>query len=364
MSDPIAFAKQALRQIPNLDAVAAELATPAAVLRRVPRPRAGSVPEGAEIMADVAVAAPAGAEQVLADGQRAVAKLQQMRDRQQAPPLTPSEQVGLEAVILLFGRPALLVQNGTFPTPPTGWEALDANRSQIERSLKSVGRIDLLNRGMVGTGFLVAPNVVMTNRHVAEVFAIPSDAGDWTFKLGRTPAIDYFEENGSNVSAAFKVRKVIGIHPDVRIDLALLEVESVPMPGAPAGFTVPPVLPIAGSEPVVTAGGDFNVYVVGYPASDNQGITPPDVLSRIFGDVFEVKRLQPGTMTAISTALPRFSHDCSTLGGNSGSCVIALDTHEVIGLHFSGGYRESNFAVSLWKLAQDPFLLGAGVQFS
>ena len=364
MSDPIAFAKQALRQIPNLDAVAAELATPAAVLRRVPRPRAGSVPEGAEIMADVAVAAPAGAEQVLADGQRAVAKLQQMRDRQQAPPLTPSEQVGLEAVILLFGRPALLVQNGTFPTPPTGWEALDANRSQIERSLKSVGRIDLLNRGMVGTGFLVAPNVVMTNRHVAEVFAIPSDAGDWTFKLGRTPAIDYFEENGSNVSAAFKVRRVIGIHPDVRIDLALLEVESVPMPGAPAGFTVPPVLPIAGSEPVVTAGGDFNVYVVGYPASDNQGITPPDVLSRIFGDVFEVKRLQPGTMTAISTALPRFSHDCSTLGGNSGSCVIALDTHEVIGLHFSGGYKESNFAVSLWKLAQDPFLLGAGVQFS
>ncbi len=112
------------------------------------------------------------------------------------------------------------------------------------------------------------------------------------------------------------------------------------------------------------AEGDFNVYLVGYPASDNQGITPPEVLTRIFGDVFEVKRLQPGTMTAISSALPRFSHDCSTLGGNSGSCVVALDTHQVIGLHFSGGYKESNFAVALWRLAQDRFLLDAGVQFS
>lgn len=363
MSDPITLASQALRQIPNLDAVAAELAQPDAILRRVERRRAQPVPEGADVIADVATAPAADAARVLEDGRRAVTKLQQVRDTQQPPPLTPSEQVGLEAVILLFGRPALLVQNGTFPAPPAGWEILDAHRPQIEQSLRSVGRIDVLNRGMVGTGFLVAPDVIMTNRHVAEVFAIPSDAGDWTFKLGRTPAIDYFEENGSNLSAVFKVRKVIGIHPDVRIDLALLQVEAMPMPGAPPAFTAPPVLPIAGSAPTLT-GSDFNVYLVGYPASDNQGITPPDVLSRIFGNVFEVKRLQPGTMTAISGTLPRFSHDCSTLGGNSGSCVIALDTQQVIGLHFSGGYRESNFAVALWQLAADPFLLGAGIRFA
>ncbi len=357
------FAMRALQQLPNLDAVVDELAAPAAVLRRVPRRRMRRPSPGFEVLADVAEAAPVPAEQVLADGRRAVIKLQQIRDRQQPPPLSPSEQIGLEAVILLFGRPALLVQNGTFPTPPTGWEVLDLNRPQIEASLKSVGRIELLNRSMVGTGFLVAPNVVMTNRHVAEVFAIPSDTGDWTFKLGRVPAIDYFDESGGTASATFKVRKVIGIHPDVRIDLALLEVERTALPGAPADFSAPPVLPIAGTEPVV-AGSDFNVYLVGYPASDNQGITPPEVLTRIFGDIFEVKRLQPGTMTAISSALPRFSHDCSTLGGNSGSCVVALDTHQVIGLHFSGGYKESNFAVALWRLAQDRFLLDAGVQFS
>jgi V8-like Glu-specific endopeptidase len=363
MSDPTSFAMRALQQLPNLDAVADELAAPAAVLRRVAGGRPRSASPAFEVMADVADAESAAAEQVLADGRRAVVKLRQMRDRPPPPPLTPGEQIGLEAVILLFGRPALLVQNGTFPAPPTGWEALDANRQQIESSLKSVGRIDLLNRGMLGTGFLVAPNVVMTNRHVAEVFSLPSDTGGWSFKLGRTPAIDYLEESGSTGSATFKVRKVIGIHPDVRIDLALLEVEPTAMPGAPAGFTVPAVLPIAGTEPVVT-GTDFNVYLVGYPASDNQGITPPDVLSRIFGDVLEVKRLQPGTMTSISSTLPRFSHDCSTLGGNSGSCVIALDTHQVIGLHFSGGYRESNFAVALWRLTEDPLLLGAGVKFS
>jgi hypothetical protein len=122
------------------------------------------------------------------------------------------------------------------------------------------------------------------------------------------------------------------------------------------------VLPVASAPPAL---GDTEhyVYVVGYPASDNQGLTPPDVMSRIFGDIYEVKRLQPGTITGISDTLPRFSHDCSTLGGNSGSCVVDLATHQVLGLHFSGGYRESNYAVALWKLTDDPLLRAAGVQF-
>jgi hypothetical protein len=123
------------------------------------------------------------------------------------------------------------------------------------------------------------------------------------------------------------------------------------------------VLPLTAKEP---GGGDrdLNVYLIGYPASDNQGITPPDVLSRIFGDVFEVKRLQPGTVTSISSKLRRFTHDCSTLGGNSGSCVLDLETHQVIGLHFSGGYREKNYAVALWRFADDPLLATAGVRLT
>ena len=44
------------------------------------------------------------------------------------------------------------------------------------------------------------------------------------------------------------------------------------------------------------------------------------------------------------------------LGGNSGSCVIDLQTRKVIGLHFGGRYQESNFAVMLAKPIDDPLL--------
>lgn len=362
MSDSSALARRALHQLPRLDAVADELATPSSVLDRVARSRPKAKTEGLEKMTKEAVEPPVPAEQVLEDGRRAVLKVRDATDPA-AVSLTPDEQLGLEAVILIFGRPALLVQNGTFPAPPPGWEALEAQRPRIEATLGSVGRIELLNRGMVGTAFLVAPDVVMTNRHVAEVFSLPSDAGGWMFKLGRTPVIDYLDERGSKKSATFKVREVIGIHADVRIDLALLRVDTSPVGATPAGWTSPPVLPVSGAAPADTEL-EHNVYVVGYPASDNQGITPPEVMTRIFGDIYEVKRLQPGTLTSISTNLPRFSHDCSTLGGNSGSCVVDLETHRVIGLHFGGGYRETNYAVALWKMIDDPLLLHAGVQFA
>jgi V8-like Glu-specific endopeptidase len=39
---------------------------------------------------------------------------------------------------------------------------------------------------------------------------------------------------------------------------------------------------------------------------------------------------------SIASQEPLLEHDCSTLGGNSGSCVFTTDTHEVVGLHFGG----------------------------
>src|SRR6516165_11707527 len=38
-------------------------------------------------------------------------------------------------------------------------------------------------------------------------------------------------------------------------------------------------------------------------------------------------------------------HDCTTLGGNSGSVVLNLSTGEAVGLHFAGLYQETNYAV-------------------
>jgi V8-like Glu-specific endopeptidase len=56
------------------------------------------------------------------------------------------------------------------------------------------------------------------------------------------------------------------------------------------------------------------------------------------------------------------SHDCSTLGGNSGSCIVDLSTNSVVGLHFEGDYLVANSAVLLPALAARPEFRGLNWQ--
>ena len=86
-------------------------------------------------------------------------------------------------------------------------------------------------------------------------------------------------------------------------------------------------------------------------------------MQRIFGRVYNVKRLQPGLISAWNDGDDVFHHDCSTLGGNSGSPVFDLETHAVIGLHFGGRYLIGNNAVPLWRLTGDALLRAGGVNF-
>jgi V8-like Glu-specific endopeptidase len=57
-------------------------------------------------------------------------------------------------------------------------------------------------------------------------------------------------------------------------------------------------------------------------------------------------------------------HDCSTLGGSSGSAVIDINLNSVVGLHFIGTSHVSNYAVPVWELAKIPAVIKAGVLFS
>ena len=107
---------------------------------------------------------------------------------------------------------------------------------------------------------------------------------------------------------------------------------------------------------------DRKVYVVGYPAWDGRR-NDPEAMRRIFAGIYDVKRLQPGTIRTRLVLGSTFEHDASTLGGNSGSCVVDLETGKVLGLHFAGLYREYNKAVALWKLRRSTFLARAEVEF-
>jgi S1-C subfamily serine protease len=291
-------------------------------------------------------------ERVVGDGIDGLTKVAEGREGE----LDDDELFGLEAIVLLEGRPAILIQEGDFHPPPHEWSRLSERRAPIREVIARSGRVEVsghVSLDWLGTAFLVGRTTLMTNRHVAREFC--SRSGDsWTFRPGITTRIDFLEELGSTATLEFEITETIGIHD--QHDLALLRVEMA----SPAGHALPDPLAVAATEPPDLFGRD--VYVVGYPAWDSRR-NEPEPIRRLFADIYNVKRLQPGRAVGYSTAYSAVEHDCSTLGGNSGSPVVDLETHQVIGLHFGGRYGVGNYAVPLWMLADDPLLKQGDLNF-
>jgi endonuclease G, mitochondrial len=287
--------------------------------------------------------------------------------------LTPEAQLGIEAIVSV-ARPALPLQDGVFGDPPPPWDGiLGPFRDSIRTAARSVGRIGvpgLPQMPYAGTGFLVAEDAVMTNCHVARVFSQQGSDGEWSFQSGIEAILDLVEDPDARPSDdtldAMRIEDVIGIHP--ALDLALLRVTPE------ARNDAPKPLELMSEDPGPLAG--RNLFVLGYPAPDYRNDAM--VQRSIFGRRYFVKRLQPGEamappgdatirMTPCSTGAEPddiMFHDASTLGGNSGSCVVDLDSNRVIGLHFAGQYMRYNEAVALWRLVDDPLLARAGVNFA
>lgn len=272
--------------------------------------------------------------------------------------LDEEESDVFEAIIALTGRPALFFKQGAFVQPPAKWEILETFRAEIETNALSVGRIEVEGhpeRDWWGTGFLVTEEVVMTNRHIANKFCHQDESGVWQFKPEMIARIDYLEEVDNEESAEFELTEIIGIHEDPDVDMALFRMSTTSASGA----TPPAPLQFAPDTQGIRLGS--NLYLVGYPAYDERNNV--SAMIRIFGNVFDVKRLQPGEIRGVLPQPSWLMHDCSTLGGNSGSCVIDLNSNRVLGLHFKGSYRETNYAVALWRLQNDPLVQKAGLQF-
>ena len=123
--------------------------------------------------------------------------------------------------------------------------------------------------------------------------------------------------------------KVVAVHET--LDLSLFEVDSVTLDVDRA------LLPMA---PADAAQGD-TVVVLGYPQNDSA--RNPLFVSSIFGNRFGVKRAAPGEVIEVKGS--GVYHDCSTLGGNSGSPVVSLKTGQVVGVHRSGDFMYRNESV-------------------
>jgi endonuclease G len=264
---------------------------------------------------------------------------------------------GLEAIIERFTRPVYLVQDDTFGPPPDDFEdsdfiaeALEGARSAIEPSIPSVGRVDLRNHSMqwVGTGWVVAPGVVATNRHVAQEFARADGDGfvARTNFMGSEirATMDWFHEHERPGEARFRVKKILWIEPDEGFDVALLGISDL----GEEDEEQPQVIDLLDEEEMEKANGLW-VGVIGYPARDSRNDFADQ--QRIFDGIYNVKRLAPGKVTAVRDD-GLLEHDATTLGGNSGSVVIELDSGKAAAIHFGGIEGSDNFGVQAPRIAQ------------
>jgi endonuclease G, mitochondrial len=265
----------------------------------------------------------------------------------------------LEAIILPKERPVVDVVNGTYATPAPPFQHLgqSAARVTIETAIPSIGRIELPDHPSLpygGTGFVVGERLLMTNRHVAELFAVGIGREELSFRSGQTAAIDFLRERDRPDSLTFGIACVVMIHP--YWDAALLQTD---------GLDAVPPLKLSVAPP-----GDLReseIAVIGYPALDPRSNV--ELQNRIFRARFNIKRLQPGKLRELSDIISfghgvsAVTHDSSTLGGNSGSAVIDISNGTVVALHFAGRYLEANYAVPTHELARDRRVVEAGVNF-
>ena len=289
---------------------------------------------------------------------RGLEKLEQGREDA----VDPAELDGLEAIILPGLRPVAFVRKGRFDDLAPPWSHLnkDALKKKLQPLMRSIGRIDLPDSALAygGTGFVVGRGLVMTNRHVARLFVDGIGERNLRFTPG-SASVDFLREIDTpedDVSAMLDVRDVLMIHP--YWDMALLKVDGLPDDRPRLNLDVRPPDEIDQLE----------VATVGYPARDPRN--NPEIQDRIFERKYNVKRLQPGRVRrrrrvrSFGNQVLALTHDSSTLGGNSGSAVIDLETGHVVALHFAGRYLETNYAVPTYELARDVRVVRAGLEFT
>jgi DNA/RNA endonuclease G (NUC1) len=276
--------------------------------------------------------------------------------------ITPDDEFTLEAIVLPELRPAIDVIDGDFTITDPLWSHLDtdaARHAAIRATLSSIGRIDLPRHPSLpyaGTGWVAGDGLLMTNRHVAELFTSGVGVTNLRFLPGIEPDVDFAHEVGRDAAVALDIVGVEMVHP--YWDMALLRVDGL--------STAHPALTLSLRDPDDLV--DHEIAVVGYPAFDPRNDAA--VQHKVFGGVYNVKRLQPGKIkgrtstTSFGKRVIVGTHDSSTLGGNSGSAVVDVTTGQVVALHFAGIYLKENYAVPTCDLAKDQRVVDAGLTFA
>jgi hypothetical protein len=284
--------------------------------------------------------------------------------------LTDLEIASLEAIIEETGRPAMRYLNGGVQMPPSElgendrWRVLIAiARSRINRASASVGGISMIgSAGLpehIGTGWCAAGGLIVTNRHVVLDLIKEKNrpVGDWALDAAKRPVIDFTATDQAATTQRFEIAGIAHCVEDEKIDMAFLRLNASPE-------MLPPSLALdwdpsnLGSEQEKDNEGrpqfhGAEVYVVGHPYKRYGS----ELIASVFGVADGSKRWSPGLVTRMGAEEPFIEHDCSTLSGNSGACVLTAERHEVVGVHIGGdrvdeatGRGRANLAIALSRL--------------
>jgi hypothetical protein len=266
------------------------------------------------------------------------------------PEVVDLRELALETIVSRE-RPVLFVKGGQLDTVEVttlGNEARELVRKLNEASpnllplLPLIGRIDVLHLpfSFVGTGWLVDTDIVVTNRHVASLiarwdgrrYAFSTGVGGRALDPSFCNAHEY--DDPPDESRSFKIREVLYIEPaSGPHDIAFVRVERR-SPGANPPFISVATADVADDDPVC---------VIGYPARAPRSVIPnQELMNELYRGRYDIKRAAPGL--GLGTRNGFSEHDCTTLGGNSGSVVLDF-RGSAVGLHFAGRYQEANYAV-------------------
>ena len=308
------------------------------------------------------------AAEVLANVERG---LKRIADGGDTSDLSKAEFASLEAIVRITGRPSMRYKVGRVESPNSvgeneHWAVLVAvARGKINEASASVGRVEVSGSGgsvLLGTGWRLGENLIVTNRHVASFLASNSNEsiGQWKLDRAKAPLVDFGDLPGNNSARKFAITEIGYCAAEPDVDLAILKLDCSQI-GVPPALEVDLLPESLGQDLESTSGSGrrfkgCEIYAVGHP----YGPSKSDAISSVFGRADGSKRWSPGFVTSIETGSPVFQHDCSTLGGNSGSCVLTTGTHAVVGLHFGGrgvdalsGIGRTNVALAFSLLANN-----------
>ncbi len=268
--------------------------------------------------------------------------------------LTETQALALESVIHVRGRPALRVLGSRleslehFPGSELWQNFIADYEDGIVEAAAATGGVFVEAfatgnpRWLEGSAWMVAPDRVVTNRHVLmppgrERLIDPGSAEtNAHLRDGVKLDIDFAADDrnpGKRIS-----RRVTGVvfvaALNDPVDVAVLAIESY-------DGTAPLVLGNVAAQP------PKNLYVVGHPAL---AASIPNDVKAVFGNPDAKKRVSFGQLLSILKNRSVILHDASTIGGYSGGAVIGIRDGKVAGLHYYGDPASGNLAISVDSL--------------